>query len=228
LKDEKISVGGQAVIEGVMMRSPKVVATVVRRADGTLENKVQDFIPLSKRKKYLNIPVLRGALSLFEMMKLGIGTLNWSADKAIEDEKKAKGEKVEKSKNTLNLSIEFPKNSANNVKIDLIRYAYPLLKPVAEIDGIRLLEIEDIIPMKLSAVAARGSKKDFYDIYFLLKQYTLDEMFGFFDRKFDNMNKFHIIKSLTYFDDADKETDPKTTEKITWKKIKQAILREVK
>jgi len=100
LKDEKISVGGQAVIEGVMMRSPKVVATVVRRADGTLENKVQDFIPLSKRKKYLNIPVLRGALSLFEMMKLGIGTLNWSADKAIEDEKKAKGEKVEKSKNS--------------------------------------------------------------------------------------------------------------------------------
>ena len=135
---------------------------------------------------------------------------------------------VEKSKNTLNLSIEFPKNSDNNVKIDLIRYAYPLLKPVAEIDGIRLLEIEDIIPMKLSAVAARGSKKDFYDIYFLLKGYTLEDMFGFFDRKFDNMNKFHIIKSLTYFDDADKETDPKTTEKITWKKIKQAILREVR
>ncbi|HQP70900.1 MAG TPA: DUF1385 domain-containing protein [Clostridiales bacterium] len=93
MKDKKINIGGQAVIEGVMMRSPKVVATVIRRADGTLENRIQDFIPLSKRKKYLNVWVIRGAISLFEMMKIGIGTLNWSADKAIEDEKKAKGEK---------------------------------------------------------------------------------------------------------------------------------------
>lgn len=98
LKEEKINIGGQAVIEGVMMRSPKVVATVIRRADNTLESRVQNFIPLTKRKKILNIPVLRGALSLFEMMKLGIGTLNWSADKAIEDEKKAKGEAVTSSK----------------------------------------------------------------------------------------------------------------------------------
>lgn len=100
LKEEKINIGGQAVIEGVMMRSPKVVATVIRRADGSLENRVQNFIPLTKRKKALNIPVLRGALSLFEMMKLGIGTLNWSADKAIEDEKKAKGEKAADAKKT--------------------------------------------------------------------------------------------------------------------------------
>jgi len=95
---EKINIGGQAVIEGVMMRSPQCVATVIRRADGTLENRSQKFIPLTKRIKKLNIPVLRGALSLYEMMKIGIGTLNWSADKAIEDEKKAKGETVGDSK----------------------------------------------------------------------------------------------------------------------------------
>jgi predicted nucleotidyltransferase component of viral defense system len=161
---------------------------------------------------------------------LDLFTLNEFENESLLSDIKAKFSvtEVEKSKNTLNLSIEFPKNSGNNVKIDLIRYAYPLLKPVAEIDGIRLLEIEDIIPMKLSAVAARGSKKDFYDIYFLLKHYTLEEMFGFFDRKFDDMNKFHIIKSLAYFDDAEKETDPVTLQKITWKEIKQAILREVR
>jgi len=89
-------------------------------------------------------------------------------------------------------------------------------------------KLEDIIPMKLSAVAARGSKKDFYDIYFLLKNYTLEEMFGFFDQKFENINKFHIIKSLTYFDDAETETDPVTITKVTWKEIKHAILREVR
>ncbi|MGD9707101.1 MAG: DUF1385 domain-containing protein [Candidatus Delongbacteria bacterium] len=99
-KDEKISIGGQAVIEGVMMRSPEYVATVIRRADGTLENRVEKFIPASKRKKIFNIPVIRGAIGLYEMMKLGVGTLNWSADKAIEDEKKAKGQKIQDGEKT--------------------------------------------------------------------------------------------------------------------------------
>jgi len=91
LKEEKINIGGQAVIEGVMMRSPETVATVIRRADGRLEDRTMDFIPLSKRKKFFNIPVIRGAAGLFEMMKVGISTLNWSADKAIEDENELKG-----------------------------------------------------------------------------------------------------------------------------------------
>ena len=99
-KEEKISIGGQAVIEGVMMRSPEYVATVIRRADGTLENRVEKFIPASKRKKIFNIPVIRGAIGLYEMMKLGVGTLNWSADKAIEDEKKAKGQKIQEGDKT--------------------------------------------------------------------------------------------------------------------------------
>jgi uncharacterized protein YqhQ len=98
LKKGKISIGGQAVIEGVMMRSPEYVSTVIRRADGTLEDRTNKFIPLSKRYKILNTPVVRGAISLFEMMKVGIGTLNWSADKAIEDENIAKGKEVDKDK----------------------------------------------------------------------------------------------------------------------------------
>ncbi|MBU4487324.1 MAG: nucleotidyl transferase AbiEii/AbiGii toxin family protein [Candidatus Delongbacteria bacterium] len=132
-----------------------------------------------------------------------------------------------KSKNTLNLSIEYPKDSGNNVKIDLIKFGYPLLKPIADIEGIRLLELEDIIPMKISAVAGRGSKKDFYDIYYLLKSYTFEDMFRLFDNKFKNANKFHVIKSLTYFTDADNEPDPVTTKKISWKSIKAAILLEI-
>jgi uncharacterized protein YqhQ len=100
LSQEKISIGGQAVIEGVMMRSPQCVATVIRRADGSLESRSEKFIPLTKRIKKLNIPVLRGALGLYEMMKIGIGTLNWSADKAIEDEKKAKGDNSAAAKKT--------------------------------------------------------------------------------------------------------------------------------
>lgn len=84
--EEKIMpVGGQAVIEGVMMRSPKRLATAIRRLNGEIEVRTDDYISLVNRKKYLNIPVIRGAVTLIEVMILGIKTLQWSADKAMED-----------------------------------------------------------------------------------------------------------------------------------------------
>jgi uncharacterized protein YqhQ len=94
--DEKIMpVGGQAVIEGVMMRSPKRIATAVRRRSGEIEVKVDEFVSLIQRKRYLNVPIVRGAITLIEVMILGIKTLQWSADKAMEDveEDKKKPEK---------------------------------------------------------------------------------------------------------------------------------------
>ena len=79
------------------MRSPKRIATAVRRANGQIEVKVQEFQSLVQRIKWLNIPVLRGAITLFEVLILGIKTLQWSADKALEDEQ-AKEEAQGKSK----------------------------------------------------------------------------------------------------------------------------------
>ena len=100
--EEKIMpVGGQAVIEGVMMRSPKRIATAIRRANGEIEIKEQDFESLIQRKKILNIPIVRGAITLIEVMILGIKTLQWSADKAMEDlneEEKKKGKKIKEKK----------------------------------------------------------------------------------------------------------------------------------
>ncbi len=84
--EEKIMpVGGQAVIEGVMMRSPKRIATAVRRASGKIEVRVDEFESLIQKHKILNIPIIRGAIMLIEVMIQGIKTLQWSADKAIED-----------------------------------------------------------------------------------------------------------------------------------------------
>jgi len=100
--EEKIMpVGGQAVIEGVMMRSPKRIATAVRRSNGEIEIKTDEYVSLIQRKKYLNIPVVRGAITLIEVMILGIKTLQWSADKAMEDieeEDRKKGKKVKEKK----------------------------------------------------------------------------------------------------------------------------------
>ncbi len=84
--EEKIMpVGGQAVIEGVMMRSPKRIATAIRRASGKIEVRVDEFESLIQKNKILNVPIIRGAIMLIEVMIQGIKTLQWSADKAMED-----------------------------------------------------------------------------------------------------------------------------------------------
>ncbi len=128
--------------------------------------------------------------------------------------------------NTLNFNITYPEKTDNSIKADLIKYSYPLINPVIKEDNIRLLSIEDIIPMKLSAVAGRGSKKDFYDIFFLFRHYSIDQMFDLFRKKYPNINEFHILKSLTYFEDAEMEPAPQTIEKIDWNTIKKTIVDE--
>ena len=81
-----LPVGGQAVIEGVMMRSPTRVAVVVRHPDGSLRAMEKPFESVTRRVKALKLPVLRGAVSLFETISLGITALNFSAEEASKDE----------------------------------------------------------------------------------------------------------------------------------------------
>jgi uncharacterized protein YqhQ len=77
-----LPVGGQAVIEGVMMRSPSRMAVAVRRPDGTLAFLERPFTSVTRRFKPLGWPVLRGAVSLFETLGLGMSALNFSAEEA--------------------------------------------------------------------------------------------------------------------------------------------------
>jgi uncharacterized protein YqhQ len=80
------NVGGQAVIEGVMMRSPAKISTSVRQANGEIVTQTEPFISLTKRVKILGSPVIRGMVSFFEMLILGIKTLNYSAEVAAVSE----------------------------------------------------------------------------------------------------------------------------------------------
>jgi uncharacterized protein YqhQ len=83
--DKPMQIGGQAVIEGVMMRAPGSVATAVRRTDGSIVVKQQPFVSYIERYKFLNVPIIRGAVGLIDMMYLGIQTLNWSGEIAMMD-----------------------------------------------------------------------------------------------------------------------------------------------
>jgi len=100
-----LNVGGQAVIEGVMMRSEDRISTAVRRADGEIVVESQDFISLTKRKKILGWPIIRGAVSLVEMLSIGIKTLNFSASIAAEDIDIAEGKEPSKKSNKVILGI---------------------------------------------------------------------------------------------------------------------------
>lgn len=94
---EKINIGGQAVIEGVMMRAPRALAIAVRRPDGEITVKKEEVIPLSERFPMVKLPVLRGAVAMFQSLIVGIKALNFSANEAIAEEDQKSGEKKELS-----------------------------------------------------------------------------------------------------------------------------------
>jgi uncharacterized protein YqhQ len=101
LTEKEKNIGGQAVIEGVMMRSSKRVSTAVRKQSGEIVVRSEDYIPLSKRYKLLSIPIIRGIISFVEMLVIGIKSLNFSADVAVEEiEKKEGKDKVKKRTQT--------------------------------------------------------------------------------------------------------------------------------
>jgi uncharacterized protein YqhQ len=82
-----LAVGGQAVIEGVMMRSPTAIATAVRIPDGRVVIRKKPFRSAVRRFSFLNIPILRGGIHLIESLGLGIDALMFSADQAISEER---------------------------------------------------------------------------------------------------------------------------------------------
>ena len=88
---QPMQVGGQAVLEGVMMRAPGMVATAVRKANGEIVVKKEPHVSLGERYPFLKLPILRGAVGLIEMLVIGMRTLNFSAEVAMTDAEAAHG-----------------------------------------------------------------------------------------------------------------------------------------
>ena len=86
-------VGGQAVLEGVMMKSGERVCIAVRKPDGSIEKQTDSFVSVRKKDKFLNIPILRGAINFIEMMKLSFSTLSKSGEMLGTEEEETRFEK---------------------------------------------------------------------------------------------------------------------------------------
>jgi len=116
----------------------------------------------------------------------------------------------------------------NDIKVDIVNYPYSWLeKPVFD-GNLRLAVKSDIAAMKLAAVAGRGTKKDFIDIYFLLKEFSLAEMLVFYNKKFPEASEFLVLKSLTWFKDADDDEFPRMIVNEDWNFMKQKITNSVR
>lgn len=84
----KTSIGGQALIEGIMMRGPKGSAMSVRLPDGTIDTEVEEYVPIGRKHKILRLPIIRGVVGFAESMITGYKYLMKSADKALTEEEK--------------------------------------------------------------------------------------------------------------------------------------------
>jgi len=116
----------------------------------------------------------------------------------------------------------------NGVKLSFFVYPYPLLFSFIDFNGVKIADERDIACMKIDAISSRGSKKDFIDLYFLLRKYQLRDLLDLFDKKYKNIkyNRLHILKSLIYFEKTENEPMPKMFQKIDWPAVKNKIKKE--
>ncbi len=115
----------------------------------------------------------------------------------------------------------------NGVKVDFVNYSYPWLSDSNVEDNIRMAAINDIAAMKLAAATGRGSKKDFVDLCFLLQHYSLEALLNMYAAKYHDGSAFLVLKSLTYFADAENEADLNMLISTPWETVKQKLKQEV-
>lgn len=110
------------------------------------------------------------------------------------------------------------------IPTSFFHYGYPLLRPLHETPwAIGLAHADDIAAMKLAALAGRGSRKDFVDLYFYChERVPLEDVFGFFREKYRGLavDPYHLLRSLAFFDDAEAEVMPDPLRDDTWDQIK--------
>lgn len=117
------------------------------------------------------------------------------------------------------------------VRVSFMEFRYPLLSPLVhwQETGASLASLDDLACMKLSAIAQRGSKKDFYDVYALCSAHRpLAQMLELYQRKFSVTDISPVLFGLVYFDDAEEERDPLLLQKIQWSHVKQSFRNWVK
>ncbi len=122
------------------------------------------------------------------------------------------------SKNTIHGQLD-------GVQLSFITYRYDLLDDLVDCDCVNLAGLHDIACMKLDAMASRGARRDFIDLYFLMKRIPLDLMLADYQRKTGGagLSNYQLLKSLVYFNDAEDQPMPQMLSPIEWDSIKAEL-----
>lgn len=123
---------------------------------------------------------------------------------------------------TLHLNIR-------ETKVSFLGYRYPLLFPCDALHEVKVADPRDIACMKISAIAGRGTKRDFIDLYAVSKHHELEQLLACFKEKYAqaNYSMVHVLKSLTYFEEAEKDPMPDMLVALNWERVKQFFATEV-
>jgi hypothetical protein len=129
---------------------------------------------------------------------------------------------VAKAPQTLHTTIQ-------GTKVSFLGYAYPVLFPFSRFLDVQVADPRDVACMKLSAIASRGTKRDFIDLYTCAREFGLGDLLHFFDRKYSQTryNRLHVLKSLMFFDDAEKDPMPHMLAPLDWDELKRFFEWEV-
>jgi predicted nucleotidyltransferase component of viral defense system len=111
----------------------------------------------------------------------------------------------------------------DGIKVDIVNYVYKWIDPVIEIERIKMAGLKDIAAMKLLAITNRGTKKDFIDLYVLLQHFSLPQILGFFEQKYPNHSIYNVIRSISYFVDAEDNPMPNMFIPDQWNDMKSVI-----
>lgn len=132
---------------------------------------------------------------------------------------------------TVNLGMNRPNGmqlTLDNIKVDIYNWALPFIEPPVVSDGLRLASVNDIAAFKLDAVTTRKTKKDFYDIHFLLKKMSFEEMISVYQKKYPYNDVKNVMTAMSSCAVADKDIQPELLEPAEWEMVKTSLINEVK
>jgi hypothetical protein len=128
---------------------------------------------------------------------------------------------VAKAPHTIHAAIQ-------GTKVSFLGYPYPALFPPARFLDVPVADPRDIACMKVSAIASRGTKRDFIDLYTASQRFGLAEILNWFARKYTQTgyNRIHVLKSLAFFGDAEKDPIPHMLVPLAWDDVVRFFKRE--
>jgi hypothetical protein len=118
----------------------------------------------------------------------------------------------------------------DEIRVGFFSYGYSLLEPTLKFNNIRLASLLDLGLMKLDALAGRGSRKDFYDLYLICQQIPLTDLFSAGERKYPQVRDFALmaVESLVRFENADQDFQPEMLMDLPWESVKQFFFEQAK